>query len=90
MNNGIKKKLEELIGKEVNIYHPDYGIRFVYPYEGHSDSQKGEILRFEEDDCILVKSVQYRGINDIFSVLEMIIPIDSISNISTRIDKEKG
>ncbi len=70
MNNGIKKKLEELIGKKVGVIPNNNGISIQYhrssPYLGF------EILRFENEDCVVLGN----------NTVEMYISIDHITDIS--------
>ena len=79
MNNGIKKKLEELIGEEVTVHFRQYGILIQYPSSGDSDHLNKKVLRIE-DDCVVIGD----------EVEERIISIDHISHITTRIKEEKG
>jgi len=51
MNNGIKKKLEELIGKEVSIHSREDGIYIVYPSDSPLYTYK--VLRVEDDSVML-------------------------------------
>jgi len=52
MNNGIKNKLKELIGKRVNLIGYYGGISIVYS----SDTSKYpyKVMRFEGEDCLVL------------------------------------
>ncbi len=71
MNNGIKNKLKELMGKEVSILEGESGFRIFYP---SSESNSSRILRFEGEDCVVFD----RGIEDLF------IPIDFVTSIRIK------
>jgi hypothetical protein len=51
MNNGIKNKLKELIGKEVSLVFSDFGLRIFFPCLVKDTSHK--VLRIEDDDCVV-------------------------------------
>jgi len=71
MNNGIKKKLEELIGKEVGLTYLDSGIIISYPITSEIVTYK--VVRIE-DDCVVLE----RDTDEIF------ISIDHIPYIRIR------
>jgi hypothetical protein len=71
MNNGIKKKLEELMGKEVGIRESEIGVSIFYP---SLERNSNKILRFEEEDCVVFD----RGIDELF------VSIDRITTISIK------
>jgi len=74
MNTGIKNKLKELIGKEVNYFdNGDSGIFSIsYPYR--EPYSKYKVLRFEDDDCVVL---QGEG-------KEEFVSIDHISSLTIR------
>lgn len=57
MNNVIKKKLEELIGKEVDITSSYGGVSIIYDpnYPNSSNNYNYlKVIRFEGDDCVVL------------------------------------
>lgn len=74
MNKGIKNKLKELIGKEVNYFdNGDCGIFSIsYPYR--EPYSKYKVLRIEDDDCVVLQVNDY----------EEFVSIDYISSLTIR------
>lgn len=69
MSNGIKNKLQELIGKNVHSY---YGEGYVYiTFPGNDET----ILKIENDDCVVLKNIQYQSLS--------YVAIDKITFIRT-------
>ena len=68
MNNGIKRKLQELIGKNVDASFLSGSLYVTYPGNG------GIILRIENDDCVVVKT-EKQGM--------LYVSIDNIAYIKT-------
>jgi len=54
MNNGIKKKLEELIGKEVELKLEDNSSRVIINYPYRRGLYNLIVVRVEED-CVVLK-----------------------------------
>jgi len=73
MNNEIKLKLEELMGKEVDLMINDLGISIIYPSTILIDILKYKVLRIEED-CVVFSS--NKGEKTLF--------FDHITSISTE------
>jgi hypothetical protein len=74
MNTGIKNKLNELIGKEVNYFdNSDCGVFSIsYPYR--EPYSKYKVLRIEDDDCVVLQ------VDD----NEEFVSIDHISSLTIR------
>ncbi len=72
MNNGIKKKLEELIGDIVGV--SDHNGVIVLNYPPKETNVKKKVLRFEGNDCIVIEDGEY----------EMFLPIDYISSVNIK------
>lgn len=69
MNNGIKNKLKELIGKRVYLPHSNSGgFTIYYPV---TDTSSYKVLRIE-DDCVVLED----------SIHEKYLSIDYISQIT--------
>jgi len=71
MNIGIKKKLEELIGKWVELNHGYSGVYICH--NPNNDNPPYKVLRFESEDCVVLVD---RVGNELF------VPIDHITSIS--------
>ena len=72
MNNGIKKKLEELIGKEVDLQYSYSGIIVDFP----STPNMGGVVKYKvlriEDDCVVMedkKDERYISLGHISTVI---------------------
>ena len=71
MNNGIKKKLEELIGEKVGVIRNNYGVSIDYHPASTSPYEPKIILRFENEDCFVLGD----------KTMEQYISIDHITEI---------
>jgi hypothetical protein len=72
MNNGIKNKLKELIGKEVELSYNGSGVFISYPPIGQITNMKYQLLRFEGEDCIVLengKDQRYISTDHIFTII---------------------
>ncbi len=54
MNNGIKNKLKELIGKEVDLFYGDSGIIISFPTTSKNLWLVYKVLRIDGDECIVL------------------------------------
>ena len=72
MNTGIKNKLKELIGKEVDFSYSKSGIVVYFPSTPNVEGVvKYKILRIE-DDCVVIENVEderYISIDHISTVI---------------------